>query len=143
MPAYGCKLFLRDAYARETTRSAIVAATDPVAAGLALSLWAADVQGVTKCHVYKQRFFIDEEIAGAPAAGANIDEGMTISVLLEGGVKKASIQLPAPVDDIRNADGTIDITNALMTALEENYQDKIFISDGEKTDHFTKARLDV
>jgi len=143
MPAYGCKLFLRDAYSRETTRSAIVSGTDPVAAGLLLGQWATDVQGVTKCHVYKQRLFVDEEIAGAPAAGANIDEGMTISVLLEGGVKKASIQLPAPVDAIRNADGTIDISNALMTALEAEYQDNIFISDGEKTDSFLKARLDV
>jgi hypothetical protein len=142
MPLYKTTLFLRDAYGRETTRSGIVSAVDPVSADLLVGGWANDVQDVTKLHVYKHQTVIEGQIAGAPEAGANRDEGMTISVLLDGGLKKASINIPGPIDAIRNPDGTIDITSAVMLALEDNYQTSILISDGELSDSFIKATLD-
>jgi len=144
MPDYKVTLSMRDAYARETTRSAIINATDPVAADVAVGLWVTDLQASTELQIFKSVIAVESLYAGAPAAGANKDEGMTLSVLLVDGVKKASIQIPGPVQSIRNPDGTIDLTDPIMTDLLVNYTNgNIRISDGEVVGSYIKGTLDV
>lgn len=145
MPFYPLTLGMSDAYGRTTTRSFKVEAADFATAQGVVTAFIPDYQAATQLQVYKSELTDKQLYAGAPQGGANKDEGMTISCELasEPG-KKASLQVPGPVDAIRNVDGTIDIANAIMTALEANFTGGgVTISDGEEVNTFIKGTLDV
>lgn len=145
MPLYPVTLGLSDAYGRTTTRSFKIDAVDFTTAQATVAALVPDYQAATELLVYKSELTDKQLYAGVVTAGANKDEGMTISVELatEQG-KKASIQVPGPVESIRNPDGTIDITDAIMTALEANFVGGgVTVSDGEDVSTFIKATLDV
>ena len=144
MPIYPAKLWMVDAYGRETTRTYGVNAADFATAESQLTAFVPLVQAVTMLHVYKARLSSDQLFAGVVTANANRDEGQTISAEI-GGVtgKKGSIQLPGPTLAIRNPDGTIDLTDVAMTALETGFAtNDIRVSDGETVDSFIKSTLD-
>lgn len=145
MPLYPAKVWLVDAYGRETTRTYQVNAADFAAAETAFNAFVPLLQAVTMLHAYKSRLSSDTLFAGVVTANANKDEGQTISAEI-GGVtgKKGSIQLPGPTLAIRNSDGTIDIDNAAMLALEAGFSTyDVRVSDGETVDSFIKSTLDV
>jgi hypothetical protein len=144
MPVYPAKLWFLDYYGRETTRSYQVEATDFAAAETQLAAFVPLVQAVTMLSVYKARLSSDQLFAGVVSANANRDEGQTITAEIGGIVgKKGSIQLPGPILTIRNSDGTINIDDAAMLALEAGFPAQgVLVSDGEEVDSFVKSTLD-
>jgi hypothetical protein len=136
-------LSLEDAYGRQTKRSFQVSAADFAAAQVAAAAFITDYDAVTELALVESRLSESTAYVDTPTAGANRDEGMTISVSLAVGNKKGSVQVPGPIEAIRNPDGTIDLTAAAMVALEANYTSgAITASDGETVDGFIKATLD-
>jgi len=69
----------------------------------------------------------------AAEAGANVDTGCTIRVRLDNG-KVYPFKLPAPDPVLINPDGTIDISNTLITDLMAHFQ---------AAGHFTVSEGDV
>jgi hypothetical protein len=76
-------------------------------------------------------------------AGANVDEGATI-VIRKVNNKKAILKVPAPVNSVFNPDGTIDITDAIVTAYEAHFRvtGGFTLSDGENSTEILSGRLD-
>lgn len=145
MPIYPGKLWFVDAYGRETTRTYGINAADFATAEGQLTAFVPLVQAVTMLQLYKARLSSDQLFAGVVTPNANKDEGQTISAEI-GGVagKKGSIQLPGPTYAIRQPDGTIDLTDVDMVALEAGFAaNDVRVSDGEEVDGFTKSVLDV
>jgi len=145
MPLYKAKVWFADAYGRETTRTYGVNAADFATGEASLASFVPLLQAVTMLHVFKARLSSDQLFAGVVTPNANKDEGQTISVAV-GGIngKKGSVQLPGPTYAIRDADGSIDISDADMLALETGFTTyDIRISDGETMDDFIKSTLDV
>jgi hypothetical protein len=63
----------------------------------------------------------DKEVTNnAPESGSNVDTGATIRCRLDNG-KVYAFKMPAPDVALINPDGTIDITNALVTDLIGNF----------------------
>lgn len=76
-------------------------------------------------------------------AGANIDEGITL-VASKDDNKQGVLKVPAPVNSVVNADGTVDLTDALVTAYVAEFQagGEFTFSDGEKVVALISGRLD-
>lgn len=75
-------------------------------------------------------------------ADANRDAGITISCDLGAG-KTASIKVPTPTMTVVNADGTVDLTDGLITALETEFlSTDVLVSDGEIVLDFLSGKLD-
>jgi len=143
MALFPLSLTMVDAFSRVTTRSFLVSAASFGDAQTAVTAFVPDYQAVTQLGVFKSRLTDEQLYANAAGATANVDEGMTISVQLDTPGKKGIVQVPGPVASIRNSDGTIDITAAVMTDFEANYTGgAITASDGEEVDSFIKATLD-
>jgi len=145
MPDYKAGFSLSDDYARVTVRSFIFTAADITAAIALAAQFATAYQAVTELHLFETRLTDENAIGGSPVSGANVDEGMSISAQLATANKKANIQIPAPVAAIINADGTIDLADALMVTLLGVYtQSTNFVtaSDGETVTAFLKGTLD-
>lgn len=136
---------LVDDFARVTTRSFILEAADYAAAAALVTQFAGLYQDVTELHLFETRLVDEGVIAGSPVSGANVDAGMSITAQLETANKKASIQIPAPVAAVINADGTIDVAGTEMAALLAAYTQAtnyVTASDGEVVDSFIKGVLD-
>lgn len=76
-------------------------------------------------------------------AGANLDEGITL-VLRKLDNAKGIIKVPAPLNSVLNADGTVDILDALVTAYTDHFEvgGGFTFSDGENQDALLSGRLD-
>lgn len=76
-------------------------------------------------------------------AGANLDEGITLSVRKLDNYK-GILKVPAPVNSVVNADGTVDITDALVTAYYNHFlvTGGFTLSDGENAQALLSGRLD-
>lgn len=145
MPAYDLSLTLYDAYhTKPTTRSFKIFAADFAAAQTAVEAFVPDYQAVTELWITESRLTDTETYTGVVGARANKDEGMTLSVRLVNENKKAIVQVPGPIAGIRNSDGTIDLTEAVMTAFMAHYTDgTILVSDGEEVEAFLGGKLDA
>lgn len=76
-------------------------------------------------------------------AGANVDEGMT-ALARKTNNKLTVIKVPAPINAIFNADGTLDITDAIVTSYTNHFiaGNGFTISDGENILVLVSGRLD-
>jgi len=145
MPLYPLGISLVDSYNRPTTRSFLVNAADFASAQAFVPGFVTAYQAVTELQLYETRLTDIAQYAGAPAGGSNIDEGMTLSVQLDTPGKKGSVKVPSPVAAVINPDATIDLTDALMVALEGLYTSGVTdltASDGETVTGFIKGTLD-
>lgn len=134
-----------DDFTRVSTRSFLLEAVAFANAQTLVGTFVPAYQAVTECHVFESRLTEVDTIAGSPVAGANVDAGMSISAQLDTPGKKANIQIPNPVAAVVNADGSIDLTDVLITTLETEYTKAtpyVTASDGEKVTSFLKGTLD-
>ena len=113
-----------------------------VAAAQALQ---ADISALSELDVLSFHISYEETVTDTVTAGANKDEGGSIVVSKVGSTKRHTMKVPGPAAAVRNADGTLDITNALITDFVANFQvaGDFLISDGEQVDAIKSARLDV
>jgi hypothetical protein len=80
----------------------------------------------------------------APTAGSNIDVGATFSgYIVDGNGKKASLKVPGIKLSLVDSDGTVPITGAVETFLND-FEDGmvLYLSDGEQIDTWIKGALD-
>lgn len=142
MPTYDVSVSIRDAFSGKTTRNYQVDALDyPTAlsnaAAMVASLEAYIGAGVLKYSVSTVTF--ENE---TPAAGSNIDEGASFQMDLGSG-KTATLKIPSPDTSSVNADRSIDLTDALVSALLAHWENGPFlISDGETAVGTLGGKLD-
>lgn len=111
---------LVDAYGRTTTKryegtSTLMADAITRSASLLGDLLALSDIGSLKI-TYSQ----DEISSSAAATGANLDAGMTLHCRLDNG-KMYPLKVPVPDATVINADGSIDISNTLVTDFVANF----------------------
>jgi len=136
---------MEDAYGRTTTRvygmeDQVLLADYVTAAGSFLTA----LQAVTDLACVKASFIIPlASPEWAVTAGANVDTGGTASGWITDGQKKASMKMPAIKPALVAADGTIAITGAVATFLNEFEDTEDFnLSDGEQIESWIRAALD-
>lgn len=142
MPVYDVSIKMRDAYNRVTTKHFQTSETDHPTAVTAVIGFVNDLMAITEAELLEHKVALKTAVSDAPAAGANLDEGITLSVELTGN-KKAPIKVPAPVKSFVNADGTVDITDSLVTDFIENWTvGNFLLSDGDTVTQLLSGKLD-
>jgi hypothetical protein len=144
MAYFKLMLKLQDDYNGFTKRSFTLSAADYATADAAATAFVDDYQAVTELHIYQWSLTEDHYVTGDPETGANKDEGMTIIANLTTPGKTAPLHIPGPVHELRAADRSILIGDALMVALLANYTSSgpVLISDKEIVNSWKEGKLD-
>jgi maleate cis-trans isomerase len=142
MPDFQATITLQDAYDRRTTKRFEGSFLDFAAAQTALVLLVADIDGLSDAEVIGYSAGQKSDYSGSLVAGANLDAGITLSVQKTDN-EKAVLKVPAPAAAVINADGTVDVTNALVTDYVDNWiTGTWYISDGDEVDSLLSGKLD-
>jgi len=137
----------RDSMGRTTTRvyglaeaaSVADAATD--AAALVQLVDAATELGLNKATLLWDL----DATSTAPVAGSNVDEGGTVSGWIDIYKKKGSVKIPAVLAAARNTDGTLDLANATLKAMLDEFiitTGTATLSDGEQVSSWIRGVVD-
>lgn len=133
---------LRDAYGRRTRKTFELSVADYAGALARQTTLLAALANMCEAEIVSSKVWSEAAYTDAVDAGANIDEGVTFSCDLGGG-KSAALKIPSPVNSILNTDGTVDMTDGIVTALETEFlSGEVLISDGETVLDFTSGKLD-
>ena len=131
-----------DAYTRKGTKEFELSVADHATALTRAASLVGALAGIMDGKILKYSVRQDVAYSDSLTAGANKDEGISISCDLGAG-KTATLKIPAPDKSVINADGTLDLTDAAVTALESEYlSGEVVISDGETVLDFLKGTLD-
>lgn len=131
-----------DAYKRRGTKSFLLSAIDYPTALTNAGTFVGELANAMMANILKYSLATEVVYSDTVDALANKDEGVTISCDLGGG-KTAALKIPTPVKSYVNADGTVDLTDAIITALESTYiAGEVLISDGEVVIDFLSGKLD-
>lgn len=144
MPKFLLSIQMQDAWGdkRRTTKRFTLDVLDWAAAGIRAGTFLTAWSNITGLDVLKYTLGQETPYTDTVTAEANMDAGATISCDLGGG-KRAALKIPAPEVTILNADGSVDLTDALVTALESEYlSGDVTISDGEVVLDFLSGKLD-
>jgi len=134
---------LKDAYGRTTRRSFQMDDLNLAAAQVNVALWATAYQDITKLQLVESRLTEVLTYAGAPQAGANIDEGATFRAALDTPNKYASVQVPGIIDAARLSQGVIDMDETNVVAWKAFYSSGLITaSDGETVVAIESGMLD-
>lgn len=133
---------LQDAFDRRTTKRFEGDFADFATAQSAMVLLVADIDALSEAQVIAYNVGQKSDYAGSLVAGANLDQGITLSVQKTDN-EKAVLKVPAPTLSVVNADGTVDITNALVTDYVDNWiTGTWYVSDGDEVDSLLSGKLD-
>jgi len=142
MAIFEANVTMRDAYTRETTKRYQVSAAD---IGAAETLWLAylvDLAAFSGLDIIKWKLATEAAYTDAVTAGANLDTGATMSFEKADG-DKVAVKVPAPVASVINTDGTIDVTDVIVTDWAANFTGgAILVSDGEQATTLLSGTLD-
>ena len=132
-----------DAYQRRGVKSFLLEAVDYVTALANAALFVPELAAAMMGDILKYSVHTDVIFSDTVTPLANKDEGITISCDLGGG-KTAALKIPTPVKSVINPDGTVDMTDVIITDLEATYvAGKVLISDGETVIAFLSGKLDT
>lgn len=139
-------LRIRDSYNRTKSKKVALVTTDATQAETDAALVAAAFQNAIDGHIDAAFVTGVEEYAGSPVAGSNVDTGVTVSCQLAGRPEKAALKWPTPKATTLNPDGTLDLTDGLVQAIEALFVTATpaiaTLSDGETIDGFLSGSLD-
>lgn len=142
MTIYAMALTYVDAYQRRGTKRYELDTADFTAALARAATLATALGNLMEADILKYTVGQEVPYTDTVVAGANRDEGITLSADLGAG-KTAAIKIPTPVNTVINPDGTVDITDGLITALETEYlSTEVLVSDGEVVLDFLSGKLD-
>jgi hypothetical protein len=142
MPVYDVSVRVRDAYNRSSTKRYQLDTTDHATAVTEVASFCADLAAAMEAEILEHSVALRTAYSDSALAGANLDEGITLSVELTSG-KKAVIKIPAPVKSPVNADGSVDITDALISDFIDNWLvGNFLVSDGETVASLLSGKLD-
>jgi hypothetical protein len=142
MAEFGLSITMDDAYQRRTVRGFTIEAVDHAAALTAAGLFLADYADATGCDILWYKVAEKVVYTDTPTAESNKDAGVTISVR-KADNEKAPIKIPAPEAAYLNPDGTVDLTDTIVTQLASHFlSGTIRVSDHEVVTAFLSGRLD-
>lgn len=137
---------IRDAYNRSKTKTVELVTVDGAQAELDADIIQAAYQNVMNGHILKAQVNGLLEYPGVAAAGANVDTGVTMSCQLADRSEKASLKWPTPDPTIINADGTVNLADVNVIAVQNLYvalaTNVARLSDGEAITQFLSGKLD-
>lgn len=143
MALFNLALSYIDAYQRRGSKSFVLSAIDYPTALTNAGTFVGELANAMMGDILKYSVATEIDYTDTVDALANKDEGVTISCDLGAG-KTAALKIPTPVKSYVNGDGTVDMTDAIITALESTYiAAEVLISDGETVLGFLSGRLDV
>lgn len=144
MTIYNLSVTMVDDDQRKTTKEYVSADLADEATALASAAALVDsLQDVTELEIISYRLAQRIVYVGALTAGANVDEGATITVRLEDNYDEV-MKWPGPIQAIRNGDGTIDVNSTEVQAYTVNFLAAAdwTISDGEQISQVLRGKLD-
>lgn len=145
MPAYTVTFELVDAYQRQTRKTfeTVDTIADETAALAAAAALATDLANLTEADILAYHVSQRVVYTDTVTAGANIDEGVTFSLRKVDNFK-APIKVPAPINSIFQADGSVNLSDAAVTAFIANFLTggDFTFSDGEQASALLSGRLD-
>jgi len=146
MPEYTCYVEMIDAFGRRATKRF---QSDPAVLDFATALsnaadLVADLAALSELRVLAYTVGQRVTYSDTVDTGANKDEGATLVVELIDN-KRHAMKVPGPIQTIRNADGTIDVTDASVLNYVANFLDGSTlwtVSDGETVSEVLSGTLD-
>ena len=146
MPSFSASIELVDYHNRP--RKMIVETSSGVAdfaaADTLISSFVTDLKAISQLRVIAYTVHKRVIVTDSVTTNANKDEGCTLAFRKIDG-RMASIKVPAPIDAIRNIDGTIDTEAAEVVAYVANWlaEPGLTLSGGELASEFVGGTLDV
>lgn len=139
-------LTIRDDYGRTKTKQVEMLTADATQSELDAGTIKNAYQAAMDGHILKAQVNGLLEYTGSPAAGSNVDTGVTMKVQLDGRAERASLKWPTPAAAIINPDGTVDLNDLAVQGIEALYQttgtNVARLSDGEAIEEFLSGTLD-
>ncbi len=149
MPEYNVGMELVDDYGRNRSMKfqTISSMATHIAAVTAVAGLVTDLEALTELRVVAYTVALRTIESDTVTAGANKDEGITLSVRKEDGFKSV-LKVPGPLNSVINADGSVDIADALVTNYYNNFETgggEFTFSDGEQAESggLISGRLDA
>lgn len=150
MTVFTLDVTLEDAYGRKTRKrfetedisGADIGAEYLTAQGFATTLLAA-LANLSEARVLYYNLGSEVTYTDTVDTGANKDEGITF-VARKADNKRDNLKVPAPVNSVINSDGSVDLTDALVTAYTAHFfaSGGFTFSDGESVTEVISGRLD-
>lgn len=142
MAIFQATITLQDSFDRSSTKRFEGDFLDFAAASAAVVLLVSDLDALSEAQVIRYTVGQKSDYSGSLVAGANLDAGITLSVMKDDN-EKATLKVPAPALSVVNADGTVDITDALVTDYTDNWTAGTWtVSDGEGVASLLSGKLD-
>ena len=142
MAQFELSISIMDVYQRRGSKRFLLEALDIATAITNAGLFATSLADVMEAEILNYSVAARVAYTDTVGANANLDEGITISCDLGAG-KRAALKIPSPKNSVLNGDGTVDLTDAAITALESHYlSGDVLISDGEIVLDFLSGKLD-
>lgn len=145
MPAYSVMFELIDDYNRKTRKTfeTVPTTADEAAAQAAAAALATDLGNITEARILAYTVARRTVYTDSVTTGANRDEGAILSLRKEDNYLDA-IRVPAPINAIFNADGTVDLANGAVTAFVANFLTggDFTFSDGEQASELVSGYLE-
>lgn len=142
MPIYDVTLSGKDAFNGRFNKRFKISAVDYPTALSDTADMISDFEAVVEAGVQKYSVSTTTFENETPAAGSNVDEGLTFSLDL-GDDKSAALKIPAPSKVAVNSDRSVDLTDGDISNLLDNWINGPFlISDGETAIGVIKGTLD-
>lgn len=145
MPEYTVRFSMVDAYQRTASKSFTTVSTmaDETAALAAAAGLATDLANLTELDILSYEISQRVVYTDTVDAGANRDEGVTFQLRKVDNFL-GDIKVPGPINAIFNGDGSVDLTDAAVTAFISNFLTggDFTFSDGEQATSLIKGSLD-
>lgn len=145
MPTFSVTFEMVDAYQRPASKrfNTVDTMVDFDAAVAAAAGLATDLGNLTELDILAYSVSQRVVYTDTVVAGANRDEGVTFQLRLLDNFK-ADLKVPGPINSIFNADGTVILTDAAVTAFIANFLSggDFTFDDGEQASALLKGSLD-
>lgn len=142
MPIFNMALTYVDDFQRRGTKRYELDVIDFAAALARAASLTSALADIMEADILKYTVGQEVPYTDTVVADANRDAGVTISCDLGAG-KTAAVKVPSPTMSIFNTDGTVDMTDGLITALESEFlSTDVLVSDGEVVLDFLSGKLD-
>lgn len=120
MALYAVTFQFDDEEGRSTSREVLFEVVDEAALLVAAGLMETDLQAMSQCGIKKYTYRRSVDVSNVPGAGSNIDPGATFRFNSSLPISP-TVKVPDPVEAIKDGQGGIDLTDALVIAWFANY----------------------
>lgn len=142
MAIFPMSVSMVDGYGRPINKRYDLSAADYATALTNAAAFITDLEAISEAAVLWYTVATRVTVSDTATEGGNRDEGLTISVRTAD-MEKAVIKVPAPINAIFQADGTLDLTNSVFQDFIANYTGGlVLVDDGETVVGYLSGHLD-